>query len=152
MPKSIAQRAGLLFVILLFAGSGTLHFIVTDLFASIIPPSLPLRREAVYISGACELAGALGLCLPRRRRLAGQHLHVAARRSFPAGSAEPVDLAAATAACPACGHLERLHRPRRQFRASSRARGRNLKQSSFQKSSNFSGICLARLFGAKRRQ
>jgi uncharacterized membrane protein len=71
MPKSIAQRAGLLFVILLFAGSGTLHFIVTDLFASIIPPSLPLRREAVYISGACELAGALGLCLPHWRWPAG---------------------------------------------------------------------------------
>ena len=71
MPKSIAQRPGLLFVILLFAGSGTLHFIVTDLFASIIPPSLPLRREAVYISGACELAGALGLCLPHWRRPAG---------------------------------------------------------------------------------
>jgi uncharacterized membrane protein len=71
MPKSIAQRAVLLFVIVLFAGSGTLHFIVTDLFASIIPPSLPFRREAVYISGACELAGALGLCLPRWRRPAG---------------------------------------------------------------------------------
>lgn len=71
MPKSIARRVGLLFVILLFAGSGTLHFLITDLFASIIPPALPLRREAVYISGACELAGALGLCLPRWRRLAG---------------------------------------------------------------------------------
>jgi len=71
MPKSIARRVGLLFVILLFAASGTLHFIVTDLFASIIPPVLPLRREAVYISGACELAGALGLCLPRWRRMAG---------------------------------------------------------------------------------
>ena len=71
MSKSIIQRAGLLLVILLFASSGILHFIVTDLFASIIPPSLPLRREAVYISGACELAGALGLCLPRWRRLAG---------------------------------------------------------------------------------
>ncbi len=71
MPKSIAQRVGLLFVILLFAGSGVLHFIVTDRFASIIPPSLPMRREAVYISGACELAGALGLFMSRWRRLAG---------------------------------------------------------------------------------
>jgi uncharacterized membrane protein len=71
MPKSIARRAGLLFVILLFAASGTLHFLVTDLFASIIPPALPLRREAVYISGACEWAGALGLCWPRWRRRAG---------------------------------------------------------------------------------
>jgi uncharacterized membrane protein len=71
MPKSIARRVGLLFIILLFASSGTLHFIITDVFASIVPPSLPWRREAVYISGACELAGALGLCLPRWRRLAG---------------------------------------------------------------------------------
>ena len=36
MPKSIARRVGLLFVILLFASSGTLHFIATDPFASII--------------------------------------------------------------------------------------------------------------------
>ncbi len=71
MPKSIPRRIGLVFLILLFASSGTLHFVITDLFASIIPPALPLRREAVYISGACELAGALGLCLPSWRRLAG---------------------------------------------------------------------------------
>jgi uncharacterized membrane protein len=71
MPKSIVRRAGLIFVILLFAGSGSLHFVVTDIFASIIPPSLPFRREAVYISGACELTGALGLCLPRWRIPAG---------------------------------------------------------------------------------
>jgi uncharacterized membrane protein len=71
MPKSIVRRAGLIFVILLFASSGTLHFVVTDIFASIIPPSLPFRREAVYVSGACELAGALGLCLTRWRRPAG---------------------------------------------------------------------------------
>jgi uncharacterized membrane protein len=71
MPKSIVQRAGPFFFILLFAGSGTLHFMITDLFASIISPSLPLRREAVYISGACELAGTLGLCLLLWRRQAG---------------------------------------------------------------------------------
>ena len=71
MPKSIVRRVGLILVILLFAASGTLHFLATDRFASIIPPSLPFRREAVYISGACELAGALGLCLPRWRRSAG---------------------------------------------------------------------------------
>jgi uncharacterized membrane protein len=74
MPKSIARRVGLLFIILLFASSGTLHFIITDIFASIVPPSLPWRREAVYISGACELTGALGLCLPHWRRLAGAGL------------------------------------------------------------------------------
>jgi uncharacterized membrane protein len=76
MPKSILRRAGLLFVILLFACSGTLHFVVTDTFASIVPPSLPFRRVAVYLSGACELAGALGLCLTRWRRSAGIGLFI----------------------------------------------------------------------------
>src|SRR6266568_9102589 len=73
LPKflRLCRRAGLAFVVLLFASSGALHFLATDLFVSIIPPQLPWRYAAVYFSGACELSGALGLCLPRFRRAAG---------------------------------------------------------------------------------
>ena len=73
MPKflRLCRLGGLTFVILLFASSGALHFLATDLFVSIIPPHLPWRYAAVYLSGACELSGALGLCLPRCRRAAG---------------------------------------------------------------------------------
>jgi len=73
LPKffRLCRLAGLASVILLFASSGTLHFLATDLFVSIVPPQLPWRHAAVYLSGACELSGALGLCLPRFRRAAG---------------------------------------------------------------------------------
>lgn len=51
--------------------TGTLHFVVPKVFASIIPPQLPARFPLVYASGASELACAVGLAVPRTRRVAG---------------------------------------------------------------------------------
>jgi uncharacterized membrane protein len=51
--------------------TGTLHFVVPKVFASIIPPQLPARYALVYASGAAELACAAGLAVPRTRRVAG---------------------------------------------------------------------------------
>ena len=45
--------------------AGTLHFVQTDFFASIMPPYLPWHRELVYISGIFELALGLLLLVPR---------------------------------------------------------------------------------------
>jgi uncharacterized membrane protein len=64
------KKAGLIFIFLWFAIGGVAHFLVTDFFLKIIPPALPLRLEAVYISGVFELLGAAGLLLPRLRRFA----------------------------------------------------------------------------------
>ena len=36
-----------------------------------MPPYLPLHRELVYLSGAMEIAGGLGLLPRRTRRVAG---------------------------------------------------------------------------------
>jgi uncharacterized membrane protein len=36
-----------------------------------IPESLPLRREALYLTGVLEVLGALGLLVPRLQRVAG---------------------------------------------------------------------------------
>ncbi len=47
-----------------------MHFIAPEFFLKIIPPGLPLRLEAVYLSGFFELAGALSL-LQKRWRWAG---------------------------------------------------------------------------------
>ncbi|HEY6409634.1 MAG TPA: hypothetical protein VIY29_19415, partial [Ktedonobacteraceae bacterium] len=41
---------------LLFIVASTFHFI-TDVELKIIPPFLPLRREALYITGVFELLG-----------------------------------------------------------------------------------------------
>ena len=55
----------------LFIGAGMLHFLVSDAYKHIMPPYLPLPRELVYLSGALEIAGGLGLLDERTRRGAG---------------------------------------------------------------------------------
>lgn len=65
------KKAALAFVFLWFAIGGVAHFVAPAFFLKIVPPSLPYRMEAVYVSGFFELLGALGLLLPRLRRAAG---------------------------------------------------------------------------------
>ncbi len=48
-----------------------MHFVAPEFFLKIIPPGLPLRLEAVYMSGFFELAGALSLLHKRLRRAGG---------------------------------------------------------------------------------
>jgi uncharacterized membrane protein len=52
---------------LLFVVAGALHFRAPEVYEQIMPSYLPLHRELVYLSGALEIAGGLGL-LPRRTR------------------------------------------------------------------------------------
>ncbi len=56
---------------MLFVGAGALHFLVPRAYERIMPPYLPLHRELVYLSGALEIAGGLGLLARRTRRGAG---------------------------------------------------------------------------------
>ncbi len=55
----------------LFLTSGAMHFVRPEPFESIVPKRLPSRRALVYASGAAEIACAVGLFLPRTRRVAG---------------------------------------------------------------------------------
>ena len=71
-----ASAIGLCFVALLFLVSGSCHFLLTRFFVAIMPPWLPLHREAVYVSGVFELLGTIGLMLPSTRRAAGLGLFV----------------------------------------------------------------------------
>jgi uncharacterized membrane protein len=63
-------------VALLFLTSGSSHFLIPHFFLAIVPPYLPLHREAVAVSGAFELLGACGLMVPRLRRAAGIGLFI----------------------------------------------------------------------------
>lgn len=58
-------------VVIWFAIGGLGHFFAPGFFLTIVPPYLPYRLEAVYISGLFELLGALGVLVPRLRRIAG---------------------------------------------------------------------------------
>ena len=60
------------------------HFTAPDTELQIIPPSLPLRRTALYISGVFELLGGIGVLIPRCQRAAGWGLAVLLVAIFPA--------------------------------------------------------------------
>lgn len=51
--------------------AGALHFRAPGAYEQIMPPYLPLHRELVYLSGALEVAGGLGLLAESTRAVAG---------------------------------------------------------------------------------
>lgn len=59
---------------LLFLLAGLAHFTATDSFAAIVPPPLPFKHQIVQLTGAMELVFAIGLIIPRWRRLTGWFL------------------------------------------------------------------------------
>ena len=64
--------------------SGPLHFLRTDLLATIIPPFFPYRPQLVLLTGVLELAGAIGLLLPAFTRAASFCLALLMIAIFPA--------------------------------------------------------------------
>ncbi|GAA3937740.1 DoxX family protein [Hymenobacter algoricola] len=69
---------------LLFIGAGITHFVAPASFLRIVPPYLPAPLLLVYLSGAAELAGGLGLLLPATRRRASWGLLALLVAVFPA--------------------------------------------------------------------
>jgi uncharacterized membrane protein len=78
-----------------FVGSGTLHFMAPGVFERIMPPYMPLHRELVYLSGAGELFGGLGLLSGRTRRIAGTWLVLLLLAVWPANLQMLLDARAA---------------------------------------------------------
>ena len=48
----------------LFVYAGVMHFLKPKFFMRVMPPALPLHKEAVLISGFFEILGGLGMFLP----------------------------------------------------------------------------------------
>jgi uncharacterized membrane protein len=67
-----------------FAFAGTMHFVTPRSYEAIMPPYIPRHREAVAVSGAAEIAGALMVIHPRTRSLAGAWLVALLAAVFPA--------------------------------------------------------------------
>ena len=55
----------------LFVASGVLHFVRPLWYQQIVPPQFGHAAELVAISGIAEIAGGIGLLVPRTRRAAG---------------------------------------------------------------------------------
>ena len=52
---------------LLFFTTGVLHLVMPGFFDRIVPPWIPNARWATYLSGVCEILGAIGLLIPATR-------------------------------------------------------------------------------------
>lgn len=63
---------------------GALHFVAPQPFVQMVPRSLPAPLALVYISGVAEVAGGVGLFVPRLRRAASWGLIALYVAVFPA--------------------------------------------------------------------
>jgi uncharacterized membrane protein len=54
----------------LFIAAGVNHFLSPAPYVAIVPTFLPAAETLVYISGAAEIAGGVGILLRATRRLA----------------------------------------------------------------------------------
>ena len=78
-----------------FVAAGALHFLAPDAYERIMPPYLPLHRELVYLSGAFEILGGLGMLSERTRPVAGIGLIVLLLAVWPANLQMLLDARAA---------------------------------------------------------
>jgi uncharacterized membrane protein len=67
-----------------FVAIGVAHFVVPSFFVHIMPPYLPLHYELVLISGVFEIAGGVGVQIPKLRKAAGYGLLALLIAVFPA--------------------------------------------------------------------
>ena len=80
------MRVGRVLLGSLFIAGGVAHFVFTRAYANIVPDYLPTHRGLVLISGAAEIAGGVGLLLPRTRRYAAWGLVILLLAVFPANA------------------------------------------------------------------
>jgi uncharacterized membrane protein len=53
---------------LFFIFTGIGHFFLTEKMIQMLPASIPMRKEIIYITGVLEILGALGLLIPKFTR------------------------------------------------------------------------------------
>ena len=79
-PRAIARAVLAAFMV----GIGAMHFIAPANFVKIVPAWLPTPLALVLVSGFFEIAGGVGLLVPRVRRAAGWGLVALYVAVFPA--------------------------------------------------------------------
>ncbi len=79
------RDAGRIALVIMFVFTGFSHFSgLKHDFAAMIPAFLPNDLWVIYMTGVFEIAGAVGLLIPRTRRLAGVCLVLLLVALFPA--------------------------------------------------------------------
>jgi uncharacterized membrane protein len=79
------RNAGRLALVIMFLFTGASHFTTMKYdFAAMIPAPLPNDLWVIYLTGVLEIAGAIGLLIPRTRKLAGICLVLLLVALFPA--------------------------------------------------------------------
>lgn len=71
VSRATSGAASRIVLAALFAFAGTMHFVIPASYERIMPPWVPAHRAMVLVSGACEIAGGLGLLVPRLRGATG---------------------------------------------------------------------------------
>jgi uncharacterized membrane protein len=79
-----AQKASLAIQAIFYTSAGVLHFLRTAMYMKIVPPYVPWHLAMVYVSGAAEILGGLGLLVPLVRRSAALGLVALLIAVFPA--------------------------------------------------------------------
>lgn len=82
--QSKTKLAFLVLASVFYIGAGILHFKNTEFYLKIMPPYIPYHLAMVYISGAAEIAGGIGLLIPVLRRAAAWGLVALLIAVFPA--------------------------------------------------------------------
>jgi uncharacterized membrane protein len=71
LPAAWPKRLALLGLAAFFVSAGVSHFTNEAFFVRIVPPWLPAPLLLVQLSGLAEIAGGVGVLVPRLRRAAG---------------------------------------------------------------------------------
>jgi uncharacterized membrane protein len=69
---------------LALVSTGIYHLLTPGRYLPMMPSFVPFHTEVVFLTGLCEVAGAVGLLLPRLRYLAGTMLAIYFVCVFPA--------------------------------------------------------------------
>ncbi len=88
---STARRAARLVLALAYVAVGVVHIRSPNGFLPIMPDWVPFPRDVVIWTGVAEIAGAIGLLIPRLRRAAAWGLAAYAVCVFPANIKHAVD-------------------------------------------------------------
>ena len=78
------KEAGLIAVVIMFLFTGATHFsTMKHDYAAMLPGFVPMKVWVIHLTGALQILGAVGLLVPRTRRLAGICLALLLVAMFP---------------------------------------------------------------------